>query len=115
MVSECQTAEDIKRLKQLVLVYVFSLRRENRVLHKRLDDRQYQSTEDMEADLKTEMKYLTDNNDPDLVSDDNFAQYNNLLHTDNTYRESEQRVTKSDVFRPGKFVTSLNSKNITNQ
>ena len=36
--------DDIQQLKSLIMTYIFSLKKENRNLHKRLNDKSYHNT-----------------------------------------------------------------------
>ena len=39
MINDCKNDKDIEAAKSLILTYIFSLKKENRSLHKRLNDR----------------------------------------------------------------------------
>ena len=41
LLSQASTAVELESLKTVVLTYIFSLRKENRKLHNRLNDRQF--------------------------------------------------------------------------
>lgn len=41
LLSQASTAAELESLKTVILTYIFSLRKENRKLHKRLNDRQF--------------------------------------------------------------------------
>jgi tRNA A37 N6-isopentenylltransferase MiaA len=43
MISDCSTEQDLEASKSLILTYIFSLKKENRSLHKRLNDRVHRS------------------------------------------------------------------------
>ena len=47
-------------LRTVILTYIFSLRKENRQLHKRLNDRQFIENPVQEAERQLERKYLRD-------------------------------------------------------
>jgi hypothetical protein len=39
MIEDCKSISDIEASKSLIMTYIFSLKKENRSLHKRLNDR----------------------------------------------------------------------------
>jgi len=58
VIDKSQSSNDIKSAKSLIMTYIFSLKKENRNLHKRLNDRVYHNRRSEEEHLKTELKYL---------------------------------------------------------
>lgn len=56
--DQSQSLSDLKSIKSLIMTYVFSLKKENRHLHKRLNDRLYHNKRHEEEALKAELKYL---------------------------------------------------------
>lgn len=60
LLSQATSAGQLESLKTVILTYIFSLRKENRQLHKRLNDRQFIENPVHEAERQAERKYLRD-------------------------------------------------------
>jgi hypothetical protein len=74
LVNKCERIGDIDALKSIVLTYIFSLKKENRNLHRRLNDR----ADNIHTD-NTGMPSMLDYRRP-LEMDENFSEFKQMVH-----------------------------------
>lgn len=72
--EQSQSLDDIKSMKSLIMTYIFSLKKENRNLHRRLNDRQYHNKRQEDEARKAELRYLPERTGASAASQGSAAQ-----------------------------------------